>query len=234
MCNARSARCWCTDWCAQRHGVQCVSSKGENCFAEGGGGWHGSPFAQTPPPPALVAMPGGGFGPGLPYLPCRGVDPNIYGSKWSPRRADHFDYTCVRGEISREKNFSGTKFVFRRLWWQHPSLHKRKGPGTEAHFWNPPPFLCRVPMPSAPPPQSNFRVAKPTTCSVHSAWCMVCNVSFAGSVVGLHAPGTCDGHACIMGTHASWTFISVAGCNNQNFPSSTFLPESMVMLGQAR
>ena len=42
----------------------------ENCFA--GGGWHGSPFAQPPPSPSLVAVLGGGFGLGLPYLPCRG------------------------------------------------------------------------------------------------------------------------------------------------------------------
>ena len=29
-------------------------------------------------------------------------------------------------------------------------LTQNKGPGTEAHFWNPPPLLRRVPMPSAP------------------------------------------------------------------------------------
>ena len=51
------------------HVCRCPQGTGreENCFA--GGGWHGSPFAQTPPP-SLVAVPGGGFGLGLPYLPC--------------------------------------------------------------------------------------------------------------------------------------------------------------------
>ena len=56
-------------------GIQCPNipkiRREENCFA--GGGCHGSPFAQPPPPsPSLVAVPGGGFGLGLPYLPCRG------------------------------------------------------------------------------------------------------------------------------------------------------------------
>ena len=36
-----------------------------------GGGWHGIPFAQ-PPPSLLGRRAGRGFGPGLPYLPCRG------------------------------------------------------------------------------------------------------------------------------------------------------------------
>ena len=37
-------------------------------------------------------------------------------------------------------------------------LTQNKGPGTEAHSWNPPRLLRRAPMPS-PPPQSNFRAA---------------------------------------------------------------------------
>ena len=54
----------------------------ENCFV-GGGGMARKPICPTPPSPSLVAVPGGGFGPGLPYLPCRGggSDPNIHGSK---------------------------------------------------------------------------------------------------------------------------------------------------------
>ena len=48
----------------------------ENCFAGGGGGWHGSPFAQLPPRglgwgcPTCRAWEGGG-----------GSDPNTHGSK---------------------------------------------------------------------------------------------------------------------------------------------------------
>ena len=55
----------------------------ENCFA-GGGGMARKPICPTPPSPSLVAVPGGGFGLRLPYLPCRGgggSDPNIHGSK---------------------------------------------------------------------------------------------------------------------------------------------------------
>ena len=42
------------------------------------------PISPTPPSPSLVAVPGGGSGLGLPYLPCRGgggSDPDIHGSK---------------------------------------------------------------------------------------------------------------------------------------------------------
>ena len=44
----------------------------ENCFAGGGGGMARKPICPTPLSPSLVAVPGGGFGLGLPYLPCRG------------------------------------------------------------------------------------------------------------------------------------------------------------------
>ena len=57
---------------------------GKKIALRGGGGWHGSPFAQPPPSPSLVTVPGGGFGLGLPYLSCGGgggSDPNIHGSK---------------------------------------------------------------------------------------------------------------------------------------------------------
>ena len=36
------------------------------------GGMARKPICPTPPSPSLVAVPGGGFGLGLPYLPCRG------------------------------------------------------------------------------------------------------------------------------------------------------------------
>ena len=38
----------------------------------GGGGGARKPICPTPPSPSLVAVPGGGFGLALPYLPCRG------------------------------------------------------------------------------------------------------------------------------------------------------------------
>ena len=37
-----------------------------------GGGMARKPVSPTPPSPSLVAVPGGGFGLALPYLPCRG------------------------------------------------------------------------------------------------------------------------------------------------------------------
>ena len=36
------------------------------------GGMARKPICPTPPSPSLVAVPGGGFGLGLPFLPCRG------------------------------------------------------------------------------------------------------------------------------------------------------------------
>ena len=54
-----------------------VSSRGGKKIAlRGGGGMARQPISATPPPsPSLVAVPGGGFGLGLPYLPCRGGGP---------------------------------------------------------------------------------------------------------------------------------------------------------------
>ena len=49
------------------------------------GGMARKPISPTPPSPSLVAVPGGGSGLGLPYLPCRGggggSDPDIHSSK---------------------------------------------------------------------------------------------------------------------------------------------------------
>ena len=56
----------------RKTGERCSYGREENCFAGGGEGWHESPFAQPPPSPSFVTVPGGGFGLGLPYLPCRG------------------------------------------------------------------------------------------------------------------------------------------------------------------
>ena len=49
--------------------------------------------------------------------------------------------------------------MFRRLWWQHPSIHKTKGLAWKPISGTPPPpsFAGR---PCHPPPQSNFRTAK--------------------------------------------------------------------------
>ena len=38
--------------------------------------------------------------------------------------------------------------MFRRLWWQHPSLHQTKGPARKPISGTPPPLLRRAPMPS--------------------------------------------------------------------------------------
>ena len=55
-----------------QHGILRPIAQGreENCFA--GGGMARRPICPTPPSPSLVAVPGGGFGLGLPYLPCPG------------------------------------------------------------------------------------------------------------------------------------------------------------------
>ena len=45
---------------------------GRKLLCGGGGGVARKPICSTPPSPSLVAVPGGGFGLGLPYLPCRG------------------------------------------------------------------------------------------------------------------------------------------------------------------
>ena len=118
------------------------------------------PICPTPPCPSLVAVPGGGFGLGLPYLPCRGGGGGptpTYMAQNDPHVALIILTTHMRGKFF-VKNFSGPKFVFRRLWWQHPSLHKTKGPARKPISGTP--LLRRVPMPSPPPPQSNFRAAK--------------------------------------------------------------------------
>ena len=131
----------------------------------GGGGMARKPICPTPPPsPSLVAVPGGGFGVALPYLPCRGggggPTPTCMPQN-NPHVALIILTTHVWGKIFFVKKFSKPKFVFRRLWWQQPSLHKTKGPARKPISGTPPPLLRRAPMPSPPPPppQSNFRAA---------------------------------------------------------------------------
>ena len=63
-------------------------------------------------------------------------------------------------------------------------LTQNKGPGTEAHFWNPPPLLCRAPMPSPPPP---------TPAKQFSGRPMLCNNLLASFVNTCVFPGTGGG-----------------------------------------
>ena len=125
----------------------------ENCFAGGGGGGMArKPICPNPPFPSLVAVPGGGFGLALPYLPCRGGGGGptpTYMAQNDPHVALMILTTHMWGKIFSEKIFHGPKFVFRRLWWQHPSLHKTKGPARKPISGIPPPFAGR---PCHPPP----------------------------------------------------------------------------------
>ena len=110
-------------------------------------------ICPTPPPsPSLVAVPGGGFGLGLPYLPCRGGGGGAtptYMAQNDPHVAlIIFDYTYV-GENFFVKKIFRAKICVPAPLVATSVLTQNKGPGTEAHFWNPPPpFLRRAPMPS--------------------------------------------------------------------------------------
>ena len=55
-----------------------------------------------------------------------------------------------------KRNFSGPKFVFRRLWWQHPSLHKTKGPARKPISGTPPPSFAGRPCLPPPPCKAIF------------------------------------------------------------------------------
>ena len=115
-----------------------------------------------PPPPPWSLCREGGLGWRCPT--CRdgggGATPT-YMAQNDPHVALIILTTHMWGKIFSRKKFSGPKFVFRRLWWQHPSLHKTKGPARKPISGTPPPLLRRAPMPSPPPPppQRNFRVA---------------------------------------------------------------------------
>ena len=73
------------------------------------------------------------------------------------------------GGLLVEKNF-GPKFVFWRLWRQHPFLHKTKGPTRNpiSPTPPPPPPSAGVHAPPPPPPQSNFQVANCCFCPLAS------------------------------------------------------------------
>ena len=136
-----------------------------------GGGLARRPICPTPPSLSLVAVPGGGFGLGVPYLPCPGVRGGggptpTYMAQNDPHVALITLTTHMWGNFFPWKKFSGPKFVFRRLWWQHPSLHKIKGLAQKPISGTPPPLLRRAPMPSPPPPPAKQFSGRPIcTCS---------------------------------------------------------------------
>ena len=116
------------------------------------GGMARKPICPTPPLPLLGRRAGRGVwaGAALPAVPGRGGPTPTYMAQNDPHVALIILTTHMRGKFFREKKFSGPKFVFRRLWWQHPSLHKTKGPARKPISGTPPPLLRRVPMPSPP------------------------------------------------------------------------------------
>ena len=101
----------------------------------------------------------GGSGRGCPTC-CAGGggQPNIW-LKMIPRRVDHCDYSNVGGEIIGGKNFFGPKFVFLRLWRQHPFLDKTKGPTRNpiSPTPTPPPSAGVHVTPPPPPRRAIFR-----------------------------------------------------------------------------
>ena len=89
-----------------------------------------------------------------------GSDPDIYGSKLSPRRADHFDYTYVGEHFFVKKNFPGQNLC--------SGAFGNIRPYTKQRARHRSPFLERPPPPPSPgahaipppPPQSHFRAAQ--------------------------------------------------------------------------
>ena len=152
----------------------------ENCF---GGGGEGTEI-HLPNPPPLVAVPGGGCGPGLPYLPCGGGSNAVRGGGGGtptdmaqndpPRRADHFDYTYVGGNFLVKKAFPGQNLCSGAFGGNIRPYTKQRARHGSPFLEPPPPLIRRAPMPS--PPQSNFRVAQlfiPASCiSCYFILCM--------------------------------------------------------------
>ena len=129
----------------------------ENCSAGGGGGDTEAHFPN--PPPSLLGRRDGRGGSGQGCPTCRagggGGQPNIYGSKCYPRRADHFDYSNVGGggDYWWKKLFRAKFFVFLHLWRQHPFLHKTKGQTRNPISPTPPPSFGGRPCHPPPPPR---------------------------------------------------------------------------------
>ena len=112
--------------------------KGGKKIALQGGDGTEAHLPNPPPSPSLVAMPGGGFGLGLPYLLCPGggggVRPQHTWLKMIPTSRYHFDYTYA-GEIFSVKKFFRAKICVPAPLVATSVLTQNKGPGTEAHFW---------------------------------------------------------------------------------------------------
>ena len=125
---------------------------GKKIALRGGGGWHGSPFAQPPPPPPWSPCREGGLGWGCPT--CRagggGVRPQ---HTWLKMIPDHFDYTYV-GEIFFVKKIFRAKICV-----PAPLVRpytKQKARHGSPFLEPPPPLLRRAPMPSPPPAAKQF------------------------------------------------------------------------------
>ena len=99
------------------------------------------PICPTPPSPSLVAMPGGGFGLGLPYLPCQG--------------ADHFDYTYVGEIFFVKKNFPCQNLCSGAFGGNIRPYRKQRARHGSPFLEPPPPSFTG--RPCYPPLQSNFR-----------------------------------------------------------------------------
>ena len=125
----------------------------ENCSAVGRGG---DTEAHPPPPASLATVTGGGVqgGGARPAVPGGGGQPNIYGSKLYPRRADHCDYSNVGGggDYWWKKSFRAKNLCFCafganiRSWTKQRARH-----GTP--FLHPTTLLRRASMSPPPPPR---------------------------------------------------------------------------------
>ena len=115
-----------------------------------GGGMAREPICPTPPSPSLVAVPGGGFGLGLPHLPCRGVGgpTPTYMAQNDPHVA-----LIILTTHMWEKMCSGTFGGNIRPYTKQRARHG-------SPFPEPPPRPL-LGTHAIPPPQSNFRAALP-------------------------------------------------------------------------
>ena len=144
------AHCVC---CALPCPALCCTGREEHCSA--GGGVTRKPVFATPPPSLLGRRDGRGeVRAGAPDLPCRGgggVNPTSMAQNDTHIALIILTTQMWGGKLLVEKTFSGQICVPVPL---APTsvLTQNKGPDTEPHFSNPPPFLRRASM-STPPPR---------------------------------------------------------------------------------